>query len=81
MQNVENANADMKRLEHILPSICFKCTNTLNCFDKWTLNNEFYFSFENRYLDEKEKSLQEALQNIQILEKDIAEKDAEVKFL
>lgn len=31
-----------------------------------------------RHLDEKEKNLQEALEHMQILERDIAEKDAEV---
>ena len=34
-----------------------------------------------RYLDEKDKNLQEALKYSQVLERDIAEKDAEVIFL
>lgn len=33
-----------------------------------------------RYLDEKDKKLQEALKHSQILERDIAEKEAEVIF-
>lgn len=33
-----------------------------------------------RYLDQKEKNLQEAHRKIQVLERDIAEKDSEVKF-
>lgn len=33
-----------------------------------------------RYLDEKDKNLQEALKHSQILERDIAEKEAEVIF-
>lgn len=33
-----------------------------------------------RYLDEKDKNLQEALKHSQVLKRDIAEKDAEVNF-
>jgi hypothetical protein len=40
-----------------------------------------WFSFINRHLEEKERGLEDALNHIQILERNISNKEAEVKLL
>ena len=88
MQNVRNADADMKRFRAFIPnnlpwifstfyivSICRIAVLTRNkifvCF--------YFHSY--RFLDEKEKSLEEALNQINVLKRDLAGKDAEVGFI
>jgi kinesin family protein 15 len=74
MQNVKNTDSDMKRSNQ-LSKYLIGCQYV--CLDYvWLLNYHLNY----RYLDEKEKNLQEALTHTLLLERGIAEKDAEVMF-
>ena len=81
MQNVKNADADMRRFRTISTLNIALITKKLRLsflFNFYLVLNCQKCIFSLRYLDEKEKKLQEALKQIQILERDIAEKDSEV---
>ena len=76
MHNVESTDADVKRFVSITAFFCISFC-LLDPFLSVADLNIFIF----RHLDEKARNLQDALNRIKILEKDLANKDIEVYSL
>ena len=76
MHSVKSSATEMKRLKAVIcPKIMSFACNIL----KFHINIKMYLFY--RQIDEKEKNIQDALQRMQIFEREIAARDAEVNGL